>query len=88
MKSFIVLFIFISLTFLVTDAALARDAVEMGVSAQIYFLRIGVATVGIVITIAGILYSFGLGIGGGHCLLMGIGAAILKIFSSIIGTSL
>ncbi len=80
----------------ISDVALARDAVEMGVTAQAYFLRIGVATVGIGITIGGILYSLGLGLWGrillvnggiGAVIILGI-AAVLKILSAITGTSL
>lgn len=96
MKSLIVSILLISITILVADQALARDAVEMGAQAQTYFLRIGVATVGVGISIAGILYSIGLGHWGrtlltnggiGAAIILGI-KAVLKIFSTITGSSL
>ncbi|WP_168196631.1 hypothetical protein [Bdellovibrio sp. ZAP7] len=51
MKHVFFLYILTFLTFLFAGAALAPDAVEMGVSAQTDFLPIGVATVGLGITI-------------------------------------
>lgn len=94
---YIYLILLIGICFInIENVAFARDAVEMGTSAQAYFLRIGVATVGIGITIAGILYSLGLGMWGrillinggiGASIILGI-AAILKIFSTITGSSL
>ncbi|QDK37918.1 hypothetical protein [Bdellovibrio sp. NC01] len=94
---YLYLILFAAIVFIsIENIAFARDAVEMGTSAQAYFLRIGIATVGIGITIAGILYSIGLGQWGrillinggiGATIILGM-AAILKIFSSITGSSL
>lgn len=79
----------------IENVAFARDAVEASNSAKAYLMQIGVASAGIGLLIAGILYTWGFGMWGRIMLtngaigiaIIGLVTAILALFSKITGMS-
>lgn len=85
MKSSLSLILLVILLLSVSDIALAKDISAAAASAQAQFLRIGMAAVGIGITIGGICFSIGLSMVGRFILQSGLtGGAIIFALQGIL----
>lgn len=96
MKHFVLYVVFGLLVLLIADQAMAKDLVDAAQSAQTMFNRIGIAAIGIGITVGGILFAVGAaqigrmvlisGLVGSVCILGGPG--IISLLGRIFGVSL
>lgn len=96
MKPFVVVSLILVVSLFVADLALAKDLVDAAQAAQSMFNRIGIAAIGIGISVGGILFAVGAAQIGRMVLISGLigavcvlgGPALISLLARIFGLSL